>query len=81
LTAFRNTRAPVGREKQARFAISTVAHRLLLATQEQRAIALHASKSSRYSERGSGMIFRIAASAAIALLSVSPALADARGDA
>ena len=44
-------------------------------------IALHARKSSRYSERKLVMALRLAACAAVALLSVSPALADARGDA
>jgi Flp pilus assembly protein TadD len=45
------------------------------------AIALHARKSSRYSDRGSVMVLRIAACAAIALLLASPAVADARSDA
>ena len=44
-------------------------------------IALHAREASRYSERKSVMALRLAACAAVALLSASPALADARGDA
>ena len=45
-------------------------------------IALHGRNFSRYSERKSVMALRITAcAAAVALLSVSPALADARGDA
>lgn len=48
---------------------------------EPAVIALHARESSRYSERNSVMALRVAACAAVALLSATPALADARGDA
>ncbi len=44
-------------------------------------IALHARESSRYSGRNSVMVLRIAACAAVAFLSASPAVADARSDA
>jgi Flp pilus assembly protein TadD len=51
------------------------------AAKERPLIALHARESSRYSERNPVMALRIAACAAVALLSASPALADARHDA
>ena len=44
-------------------------------------IALHGRELSRYSGRNSVMALRIAACAAVALLSASPAFADARSDA
>ena len=44
-------------------------------------IGLHARKSSRYSGRYPVMSLRFAACAAVALLSASPAFADARGNA
>jgi Flp pilus assembly protein TadD len=54
---------------------------LLRMRPERTLIALHARESSRYSERKSVMALRIATCAAVALLSASPALADARSDA
>jgi Tfp pilus assembly protein PilF len=51
------------------------------AAKERPLIALHARESSRYSERNPVMALRIAACAAVALLSASPAFADARHDA
>jgi Flp pilus assembly protein TadD len=50
-------------------------------SQERPLIGLHAREFSRYSERTPVMAYRIAACAAVALLSAYPALADARGDA
>jgi Flp pilus assembly protein TadD len=44
-------------------------------------IALHARKSTRYSDRHTVMALRIAACAAVALLSASSVFADARSDA
>jgi Flp pilus assembly protein TadD len=50
--------------------------------EERRVIALQGRNFTRYSERKSVMALRIAACAtAVAILSVSPALADARSDA
>lgn len=48
---------------------------------EPAVIALHVRESSRYSERNPVMALRVAACAAVVLLSASPALADARADA
>lgn len=48
---------------------------------EPAVIALHVRESSRYSERNPVMALRVAACAAVVLLSAAPALADARADA
>ena len=67
--------------KHARFFIPVVAYGLLPDTGRVPLIALHARKSTRYSDRHTVMALRIAAYAAVALLSASSAVADARSDA